>query len=121
LSDAPVHLNASPSVHPSVAQRFCEHSNPTVRLLGLQLAETLETAYDRLGRLDSEIGEIKANRDLSAEGKHRRIAETRKAARASPPGKAGLATSTTTSAPSPTPPSAWASSPRRRRRATGTS
>jgi hypothetical protein len=82
LSDAPVHLNASPSVHPSVAQRFCEHSNPTVRLLGLQLAETLETAYDRLGRLDSEIGEIKANRDLSAEGKHRRIAETRKAARA---------------------------------------
>src|SRR5690606_10084380 len=48
--------------------------------IGRQLGEALEAAYARLGRVDTEIEAIRANRDLSVEAKHRRIAETRAAA-----------------------------------------
>lgn len=85
LESIPVHANASPSAHPSAAQRFLDHPVDRVAQLGREFAETLEDHYPRLNAdVTDKVAAIRKNADLTPEARQRQIDELKRLAVAVP-------------------------------------
>lgn len=81
LESIRVHGAASPSVHPSAAQRFLDHPVDRVAQLGREFCETLESVYPALDvDVSAQIEKIRRNHDLTPEARIRQANELKRQA-----------------------------------------